>query len=216
MRRTLWFVLAEAGLYIAFLWLDLFHPSSWWDIPLKYLSILLCFCFAAFTGRGRDGRLMKLALGFTLLADLFLLVLDRWYLAGVACFCVVQLLHLIRIAGMRPKRLPLRLALRGALAAAALVLAAALGALDPLTALSLFYFTQLAVNALESLTLGHAFRGFSVGLFLFLCCDLCVGLQNLSAWFPAAGGPLVDFARVGMWLFYLPSQVLIALSVERK
>ncbi len=216
MRRTLWFVLAEAGLYIAFLWLDLFHPSSWWDIPLKYLSILLCFCFAAVTGRGRDGRLMKLALGFTLLADLFLLVLDRWYLAGVACFCVVQLLYLIRIAGMRPKHLPLRLALRGALAAAALALAAALGALDPLTALSLFYFTQLAVNALESLTLGPAFRGFSVGLFLFLCCDLCVGLQNLSAWFPAAGGPLVDFARVGMWLFYLPSQVLIALSVERK
>lgn len=216
MRRARWFLPAEAALYAAFLWLDLVRPASRWDIPLKYLSILLCFCFAAVRGRGRDGRLMKLALGFTLLADLFLLVLDRWYLAGVACFCAVQLLYLIRIAGMRPRRLPLRLALRGALAAAALALAAALGALDPLTALSLVYFTQLAVNALESLTLGPGFRGFAVGLFLFLCCDLCVGLQNLSAWFPAAGGPLVDFARVGMWLFYLPSQVLIALSVERK
>ena len=55
--------------------------------------------------------------------------------------------------------------------------------------------------------------GQGCGLSVF---HLGVGLQNLSAWFPAAGGPLVEFARVGMWLFYLPAQVLISLSVKRK
>ena len=216
MKRVLWFPLLEGCLYLAFLSLDLFLPGSGWDIPLKYLSILLCFCFVLGTGQGRDGLLMKTALGFTLLADLFLLVLDRWYLIGVACFCVVQLLYLTRIAGLQPEKLPLRLALRVLLALFALMIAWGLGALDGLTALSLFYFSQLICNALESLSLGAPFRGFALGLFLFLGCDLCVGLQNLSAWFPAAGGPLVEFARVGMWLFYLPSQVLISLSVKRK
>ena len=216
MKRSLWFTVLEGCLYAAFLALDLFWPGSGWDIPLKYLSILLCFLFVLRVGRGTDGALMKAALGFTLAADLFLLVLDRWYPAGVACFCVVQLLYLTRIAAVRREQFPLRLALRGLLVLAAWVTAGWLGALDGLTALSLFYFSQLAVNALESLTLRPPYRGFGVGLLLFVCCDLCVGLQNLSTWFPAAGGPLVQFARVGMWLFYLPSQVLISLSVKRK
>lgn len=216
MKRVFWFPVLEGCLYLTFLSLDLFLPGSGWDVPCKYLSIVLCFCFVLRVGRGRDGLLMKTALGFTLLADLFLLVLDRWYPAGVASFCVVQLLYLIRIARARPAGLPVRLLLRGILVAVALAVANGLGALDPLTALALFYFSQLVVNVLESLALGRGYRCFAVGLLLFLCCDLCVGLQNLSAWFPAAGGPLVQFARVGMWLFYLPSQVLISLSVKRK
>lgn len=216
MKRVLWFPALEGCLYVSFLTLDLFWPARGWDIPLKYLSILLCFLFVLWAGHDRDGRLMKMALGLTLLADLFLLVLNRWYLAGVACFCVVQLLYLTRIARVRQEHLPLRLALRGLLVLMALAVAGGLGALDPLTGLSLFYFSQLVVNVLESFILDLPYRGFEVGLLLFLCCDLCVGLQNLSSWFPAAGGPLVEFARVGMWLFYLPSQVLISLSVKRK
>ena len=216
MRGARWFLAAEACLYTAFLYLDLFVPGAGWDVPLKYLSILLCLIFVLRAGRGRDGALMKTALGLTLLADLFLLVLDRWYPAGVACFCGAQLLYLARIAAACGKALPLRLALRVLLTSAALAAAGLLGALDGLTALSLFYFSQLIGNAVESLLLRPGYPGFGAGLLLFACCDLCVGLQNLSAWFPAAAGPLVDFARVGMWLFYLPSQVLISLSVKRK
>lgn len=210
------FLGAEGILYTAFLALDLLYPGSGWDVPLKYLSIVLCFLWAWKKGSGPDGRLMTAALGFTLLADLFLLVLDRWYLAGVSAFCVVQVLYLVRIAKARPCKLPLRLTLRAALAAAALGGTWYLGALDPLTALSLCYFTLLAGSALECLIFRPPFPGFGLGLILFACCDVCVGLQNLFRWFPDAGGPLVAFARVGMWLFYLPAQVLLAQSVERK
>mgnify|MGYP000261717576 CR=1 FL=1 len=39
-------------------------------------------------------------------------------------------------------------------------------------------------------------------------CDVCVGLFQYAWLLPAAAG----FARVGMWMFYLPAQVLITLS----
>ena len=155
-------------------------------------------------------------MAFTLLADLFLLVLNRWYLAGVSAFCVVQLLYLARLhrAGSRP--LALRLLLRAALAGALLAAAGALGGLTPLTGLTLFYFSQLVANAFASLSLGRRGRGFSLGLFLFIGCDVCVGLHNLSAALPGmAPLPFLPFVQVGMWLFYLPSQVLISLSAGR-
>ena len=216
MRRDVTFVLIQGCLYAAFLTLDLAVPGSGWDMPLKYLSILLCLLFVLRVGHGSDRALMGTALSFTLLADLFLLVLDRCYPMGVASFCVVQLLYLARILRTRPGAIPLRLALRALVTWAALTAVWILSALEPPTCLSLFYFAQLVCNAGDALTLGSRYRLFALGLLLFIGCDLCVGLQNLSAWLPQAPAPLLAFSRVGMWLFYLPSQVLLALSVKRK
>ena len=55
---------------------------------------------------------------------------------------------------------------------------------------------------------GRQRRIFAAGLTLFAGCDLCVGLFNVLP--PSA--PLYPVSSVGMWFFYLPSQVLIALS----
>lgn len=216
MKKPYLFLAVQAALYAAFLGLDLFLPGSGWDVPLKYFSILLCFLWSLGSVGNLDGKLTSTALAFTLLADLFLLVLNRWYGVGVASFCVVQLLYLARIhrAGTRP--LALRLLLRAGLTALLLSVGAALGALNGLTALTLIYFSQLAANFLAGLSLGRRGRVFTLGLLLFMGCDLCVGLNNLSSVLPqAAVLALLPFARVGMWLFYLPSQVLITLSAGK-
>lgn len=214
-RRLFW--LTEALLYAAFLALDLQSAGAGWSRALKYASILLCFAFVWAEAADADGRLVGAALGMTLAADWFLLVLDRWYLAGVCAFCVVQALYLARIHRLRGGRLKGTLLLRGLLALGAEGLLAALGLWEPLTAAAALYFTQLLANAWESLQLGRQYAGFALGLCLFVCCDLCVGLRNLSAFLPETGqGGLFVFARVGMWLFYLPSQVLIASSVRKE
>ena len=215
-RWRLPFLVTEGLLYAVFLYLDLALPGSGWDVPLKYGGIVLCFLWTLGAAGNRDGRLTSIALAFTLLADLFLLVLNRWYLVGVSAFCVVQLLYLARLhrAGSRP--LPLRILLRAALAGALLAAAGTLGGLTPLTGLTLFYFSQLLANAFASLSLGRRGYSFSLGLFLFIGCDMCVGLCNLSAALPGiAPLPFLPFVQVGMWLFYLPSQVLISLSAGR-
>ena len=212
-RRLFW--AAETLLYAAFLTLDLLNAGAGWSKGLKYASILLCFAFAWAEAEERDGYLVGTALGFTLAADWFLLVVDRWYLAGVCAFCVVQVLYLVRIHRLGGGGLGAMVLLRAVLVLGAEGVLAALGLWEPLTAVSALYFIQLVVNALESLRLGRP--GFALGLWLFVCCDVCVGLRNLSAFLPEAGhGWLFAFARVGMWLFYLPSQVLIASSVRKE
>lgn len=211
----LFFLMAEGALYLAFLLCDLAgRPGP--GVGLKYAALLLCLLFSLAGLGERDGRLVSLALGFTALADLFLLVLNRDYLLGVGCFCAVQLLYALRLflaCGEAPPLLPLRLPL--ALAALAGLLR--LGLLEPLTALAALYFTQLLCSAGECFLLppSRGRRLFSAGLALFLCGDVYVGLSNLGAYVPGAAGALLSFARFGMWLFYPPSQVLIALSAER-
>lgn len=205
----------EGILYGYFLHLDLAGRFSD-SVPAKYIAIALCLIMALTALRRPAGRLTAAALALTLLSDTFLLLLDACYPVGVACFCGVQTLYLLRIRRAGGWPAPVCAALRCGLAVLGLICAGVLGALNPLTVLALLYFSQLLCNGLESLCLrprGAGVRLFSAGLLLFLGCDLCVGLHNLSGLLqsplPAA---LTSFAAVGMWLFYLPSQVLITLS----
>nr|DAY57723.1 MAG TPA: YhhN family protein [Caudoviricetes sp.] len=152
---------------------------------------------------------MPAAMALTLGADTFLLLLNDHYGAGVALFCGVQALYLVRICRRNGGRTlwPLRLVL---------VLGAwaglwALGLLSPLNLLAAVYFTNFLLNACQAVPLHSPL--FSVGLWLFLLCDVCVGIRNQPELFP---GWLAAFAQVGMWLFYLPGQVLLVLSGRKE
>lgn len=201
------FLLVEGVLYGTFLWRDL-SPGGPDSTPLKYAAILLCALFSLLWALfGGGDRLTALALVLTGAADTFLLELDAHYAVGLLLFCGVQLCYFLRLypEGHRSlwrARLGLFLLSLGALYA--------LGLLTALNALALFYFSNFFCNTLLSLSCpGKGGRIFSVGLCLFLCCDLCVAAYQFSEVLPAA---VYAFVRVGMWLFYLPGQVLIALS----
>lgn len=201
------FLAAEGICYLAFLWRDL-EAGGAGSTPIKYASILLCALFSLLWALlGGGDRLVALALALTAGADTFLLELDVHYGYGLLLFCAVQLCYFFRIF------LVCRRSIWGArLGLFLLSLAAlhALGLLIPLNVLALFYFTNFLCNARLSLFCsGRRFRIFSLGLFLFLCCDVCVAAFQFPEAIPAAA---YDFVRVGMWLFYLPGQVLIALS----
>lgn len=181
------------GLYAAFLCFDCTGTSA----MIKYASILLCLALSLFSLQTLDGRLTALALLCTAAADWLLLVKNRRYLTGVILFCLVQFLYAARLFFLRGRIRYLTLGIR--LAPLLLFRATA-----PLLAAAGFYFVNLCCNAAEAWRL-H--RLFAVGLTLFVACDICVGGWNL--------GIAAPFARVGMWLFYLPSQVCIALSASR-
>ena len=203
------FLLAEGALYGTFLWQDL-SPGGTGSTPVKYAAILLCALFSLLWALfGGGDRLTALALVLTGAADTFLLELDAHYTAGVLLFCGVQLCYFLRLY---PKGRRCR-SLWGARLGLFLLSLGALCALKLLTALNilaLFFFFFFLCNALLSLGCpGRRARIFSAGLCLFLCCDLCVAAYQFPGSLPDA---VFQAARVGMWLFYLPGQVLIALS----
>ena len=195
-RTRLWLAVAVL-LYVAFLLLDLTHAAD--STGVKYLGVLCCLAAALPHSGTTDGRLVTAALALTAAADWFLLVLDRHYPVGIALFCVVQGLYAVRLHRLRTAA-PILLLCR------ALPLALfPLGA-PPLTALALFYFANLALNAAQSIVRRNVSRTaawFCAGLVLLTCCDFCIGLHRLAVC-PAAYN--------AVWLFYLPSQLCIAVS----
>ena len=181
----------EAALYAVFLTMDLTGGSG---DPVKYASIAVCLVFSVLFACRGGSRLMPAAMALTLGADTFLLLLNDHYGAGVALFCGVQALYLVRICRRNGGRTlwPLRL-------------------VSPLNLLAAVYFTNFLLNACQAVPLRSPL--FSVGLWLFLLCDVCVGIRNQPELFP---GWLAAFAQVGMWLFYLPGQVLLVLSGRKE
>lgn len=193
------FVGLEAALYLLFLALDAFSTGG--GDGVKYLTIVVCLLAAVWSARHGGSCLMAWAMVFTLAADTFLLLLDRWYGMGIVLFCVVQGLYLARIRRACGRTL---WALRAGLVPAAWVLLNALGMGTALNLLAALYFVNFLVNACQSLTL-RSERLFAAGMWLFLLCDVCVGLRNQPSLLPGLAGA----AQVGMWLFYLPGQVLL-------
>ena len=84
----------EAALYAVFLTMDLTGGSG---DPVKYASIAVCLVFSVLFACRGGSRLMPAAMALTLGADTFLLLLNDHYGAGVALFCGVQALYLVRI-----------------------------------------------------------------------------------------------------------------------
>jgi len=211
------FIAAEVGIYAAFnTYAALELPDP---IYLKYSGVLFCVLFAgAFAALTRtvDSFLVFLALIFTAVSDLFILVLGANYEVGLATFIVAQTLYFVRLYFKRRKKLWVSLVARVTVfAILALTLSLLFGA-DLLITECCLYIVMLVANLVDALIIcrrGKACAAFAIGLFLFLCCDICVGLHNfgnvLGIVLPQA---VLRFAADGMWAFYLPSQVIIVLT----
>ena len=203
------FVIFESTLYLAFLALDLSGRDGN-SLQLKYTGILLCLAFAFFCALRHGDWLVAPALLLTAGADWFLLIRNDHLMLGVALFLCVQALYFLRLhrAGGSRTLLWLRLALAVIFTLAPILIP---GMGTSLNLLASLYFSQLLSNTVLAWAL-PSMRLFALGLTLFVGCDICVGLFNLlpptAAWYPTV--------HIGMWFFYLPSQVLIALSAQPK
>ena len=163
-----------------------------------------------------DMIIVGCALIFTFLSDTFLLYLDKYYEIGVSSFIVVQVLYFIRMAyGLKfsNKRLYTSIFIRVGLSFLAIIGLVIADSFSFLYSITGIYFINIVMNFIDSLISTINLRGdkrfitsliFTIGLILFIGCDIFVGISNLSPY----GSEII-------WIFYLPSQILIALSASR-
>ena len=215
------FVAVQIVLYFLFLAEDFGNADVGENAYIKYSTVCLAFLFAfcvyiitSLKGhRTNDGLLLALGLAFTLVSDLLLLVKVEFFEVGLVTFFGAQLCYFARVERNKPWLIA-SISLRTLLPTIGIIVLATLGEASALYILVVIYFVQLVANFVENVVCIFTAKGraervqaivLAIGFLLFIGCDVCVGLTNLY------GG----MANELIWLFYTPSQVLIALSNRR-
>lgn len=210
------FLIIQAILYV----LILAVPAA----PLAvccYLSIVLCFVFALLLHRPGT-NLFIAGLACTLCADFFLVVTDPIQrLWGMIFFLAAQLCYATALHRQKSVRWLVFLRL-GLTALAVTIAIAVLGqGTDLLALVSICYYANLIANIIAAFSQWQRSKLLPIGFILFLLCDTVIGLQV------ASGGYLpipenswlyqLIFSDFNLaWFFYLPSQVLIVLSLRNQ
>lgn len=198
---TLPFLIAELGLYLAIL------LAGWGH----YIAIVLCFQFAL---TQKPKSLITAALFCTVLADLCLVVMDPIQrLWGMVFFLGAQILYAVQL---RQGKTLLYIRLGLILAAEAVTILVLGKNTDALALVSLCYYANLIMNIVCAFARFRENKWMPVALVLFLLCDTVIGLQVMGGlYLPMDGSSLNKLLYPGFdlaWLFYLPSQVLLALQ----
>ena len=188
----------------------------------SFTSVLLAFFFCfLFMEKSPAYLFTQLALLGTVLADSILVYGRPETTLAMCFFSVTQLAYAARLhTAMPPSRRPLHIAVRllGSSVAILLVFLVAKEGTDALAVVSLFYFANLVMNAVYAFIFFEKPGLFAFGLLLFVFCDVFVGFSMLGGYLPLPDTALIDFLTsppINMaWVFYLPSQVLLALSLR--
>ena len=227
-KRALYtrFLIIAAALFVAaeyvFAILAQTLPGDKWG-PASFSSIVLAAAFMLLFFEPRLEYLFtQLALVCTVCADYFLVLKDaEEKLAAMIFFSGTQIFYFLRlIIKTRPGIFrTVHLSVRAAVSLlAVLVTFLVLGeGTDALSVVSVFYYAHLILNLIFAFITPGETPIFAIGLLLFLGCDTFVGFGMLGEYLTIAEGSLIDrLNRIPLnmaWVFYTPSQTLLALSL---
>lgn len=190
-------------------------------IATSYIAIVLCFLFTLTCGTKND-PLIVAGLACTVGADFCLVVCSPiQQLWGMVFFLSAQIFYAIKLHLNQKSRalLLIRILLIAVIEIVAVFILQ--DKLDALAVVSVCYYANLFMNIVTAFAQWQKSKLLPIGLVAFILCDTVIGLQVAAGgYLPIAeGSALHDFLFMDFnlsWFFYLPSQVLIALSSLRK
>ncbi|MCQ2564492.1 MAG: lysoplasmalogenase [Clostridia bacterium] len=216
------FVVAE----LAFLCAILFDKQK--SLVVDYSAIVLAFLFGtAMSTFDAKTTLTSFALLFTAVADLFLVIwtpLVSWRQSiAMTSFSVTQICYFVRLLlesktqKTRSFQIIFRIIFVAVVEAVTIVVLKT--NVDYLSLISMFYYANLILNVITAFVQFKRSPLLAFGLLCFLLCDTFVGLNVAigAGYLPIAESSIIykiayaDFNFA--WLFYVPSQTLLALSV---
>jgi len=191
-----------------------------------YASVVTaCLFFLLFAERTWVYALTQLALVMTVCADFFLVLIpDMRQVTAMVFFSIAQLAYFMRLYFSEGSRKIKKIHLfcrAGTLVTALIITAVVLGKhADMLSFISMFYFANLFVNIVFAFARFKTNYLFAIGLLLFACCDLLIGFSFLEDYLEISSTSLIyRLAHPGFnfaWVFYVPSQAFIAMSLLPK
>ena len=210
------FFSSMAAIYFLFTFFDLyyFNTGNPCSIALKYMSIIIFFILSLSISENgvskRDTLLLQLALFFTLCADTCLLILNNFFI-GIFFFCIVQFLYIIRHSkSLNITKVIISLCLIILLPAFILKLFP-LDMDKRLLTISTIYLILLVNSLLVAVKFNQIV---ALAMTLFFFCDINVGISHILSIYPVYlwNIPLSFLTSFLVWIFYFPSQLLLALS----
>lgn len=205
------FLLVEAALYTLIL-------TGRWVVSAQYASVCLCALFVLLHLRQANYYVLG-GLLLTLGADWFLVVQrPQEKLTAMYFFLAAQTVYALLLHRRVRSKKPVWARVLTILTVEAVTVLVLRDKTDLLAVVSMAYYTMLLVNIL------CAFRGYrkepllAWALVLFILCDTVVGLQVASGAYLTLPPWLNDTLFCGFpldWVFYLPSQVMLALCGKK-
>lgn len=218
-------------LYFSFLYMDIFKiGTALVSNRLKFISMILIFIISLIKKEDalelRDIYLLQVGLFLTIFADLFLLILDNYYIIGIALFSIVQILYSIRYEYKKAKLIIKNfIIIFIVLIFIYIIINSFIVKVDLLIAISFYYAICLLTSVIKGIKV-YIYEYYptpnrqmiALGMVLFLLCDINVALYNIIEFLSLKGkfvGLLYNIFFISMWLYYLPSQVLLSISGYR-
>ena len=183
----------------------------------KFILVVCCFInvFPAKDGLvidKRDQNRLKVALGLTVVADFFMVIMDI-NVFGILVFCAVQAVHNYRYTSLP------RVKVQTIVGAMVFVITFLITRFDAIFAAGSAY----GIFTLYSLSGAFMARSkypspnnliIIIGMILFLACDIFVMINSLPI-LELYGEKALDFVQKGIWICYLPAQVLLSSSARK-
>ena len=206
---------------VLFFFVQLTSGNAWEAV--SYTSVVLaCLFMLTNLSKTKNYIFMQIGLVFTVCADWFLVVEDPIKeLPAMMFFSCTQICYFLRLYFNQEteRERKIHLFVRAATSILAIIIALMIlkEDTDLLSIVSLFYYANLILNVVFAFLQHKSSLLFPIGLLLFLMCDTVVGLNALSDYIPIANASRLNailFGKINWaWVFYLPSQTLIALSL---
>lgn len=217
------FIGIELAIFVTFTVLDSVPNCVLGSAIIKYIGVIFCLLFTILYHDIKSKKTIFLAIaqGLTLVADFFLTILVDNLEMAVTFFFLAHILHLVHIIAERGKINLYSIIIRIALSIVGIVTFLILNVKDYIVYIGCLYAVELLMNTVDSWLLFNKDRKYlplAIGFTLFVGCDICVLLFNIENFDIGItlNKTIFQIISYGMWTFYLPSQVLIAISFKGK
>ena len=190
---------------------------------VSFTSVVCAFIYGVLY-LNKHNILIIIGLFTTVCADIFLVVIEPMKQNIAMCFfSITQICYFLYIYNSQNKfQQKMHIIIRIIIIVISLITTTIVlkDNTDFLSLISLFYYANLVVNIIFAFTIKNKNILLIIGLILFACCDFVIGISIMGESYLSLkeGSFLYFIANPGFnlaWIFYVPSQTLIALSVKK-